>query len=284
MLLSSFNNCVQFGKLVFLAGPLLLVSFATTTVNRLASPVLSAIIAMSPQSAPIISSDSEQPDVSEHKRKHSDVSLPSKKSKITAEDNAQHLDHTHVQAGWLDTSSAIKNTTGAAQQELKFSYHQGNMFADAPRGTVLIHACNAQGHWGAGIAKAFKIKYPNAYAEHNKFCAKDHNQKNTVPTGTAQLLAPRDGKEQHWIGCLFTSAKYGKRKDKPNTIIENSIKSIQMLLELISQVDKEVSGLRMCKINSGKFGVPWEKTEEALQSIVLKPHWRTRIEVWEPEE
>ncbi|KAF3044929.1 ADP-ribose 1''-phosphate phosphatase [Didymella keratinophila] len=214
------------------------------------------------------------------KRTAPDSQPPSKKQKTNIEHQRKHLDYSHVPSSWQD--SATKQD--AEQRSVKLTYHQGDMFAKVPSGTVLVHACNTQGHWGAGIAKAFKQQYPKAYADHHAFCAKDHGKSNPVPTGTAQLLAPRDGDRQHWIGCVFTSAKYGKGKDKPDQIIKNTANSVPMLLELISQVDTEVTGVRMCKINSGKFGVPWEKTEEVLRNIELKPHWRTKIEIWEPEE
>jgi ADP-ribose 1''-phosphate phosphatase len=197
---------------------------------------------------------------------------------------SQHLDYTHVPSDWLKAYDTAQNVQPANQKSIQLTYHKGDMFADAPKATMLIHACNTQGHWGAGIAKVFKERYPKAFAAHNKFCAKDHSKSSPVPTGTTQLLAPRDGDMQHWVGCVFTSAKYGKMKDKPDSIIRNTVKSMQMLLELVSQVDGEILDIRMCKINSGKFGVPWEKTEEALQSIVLKPGWRTKIEVWEPSD
>lgn len=208
-------------------------------------------------------------------------SLPSaKKTKASTDNGLRHLDYTHVPSGWLDPSA--KQDT--KPQSLQLTYHTGNMFADAPPGTMLVHACNTQGHWGAGIARAFKQLYPQAYTDHNTFCTKHHTKSNPLATGTAQLLAPRDGDKQHWIGCIFTSAKYGKGKDKPDQIIKNTADSLSMLLQLISQVDGEVGAIRMCKINSGKFGVPWDRTEEVLKGIVLKPHWRTRIEVWERED
>ncbi|KAJ4990565.1 hypothetical protein SVAN01_04012 [Stagonosporopsis vannaccii] len=212
------------------------------------------------------------------KRKASSEYPLSKKHKSTTKNEHQHLDYTHVPSSWLD----VPDRHGDAPQALRLTYHKGDMFAEAPKGCVLIHACNTQGHWGAGIAKAFKQQYPKAYSAHHKFCAKDHSKTHSVLTGTAQLLAPCDDDTQHWIGCVFTSAKYGRGKDKPGTIIRNTGKSMQMLLELVSQVDDEVSEIRMCKINSGKFGVPWEKTEEIIQGLTLKPHWRTEIEVWEP--
>lgn len=205
---------------------------------------------------------------------------PAKKPKATSSNRAGHLDYTHLSPDWLTASTA----PDSKQRSVQLTYRTGDMFAEVPPGTVLVHACNTQGHWGAGIAKAFKQQCPNAYADHNKFCAKDHTKSKPVPTGTVQLLAPRDGDRQHWIGCLFTSAKYGKGKDKPDQIVRNTAHSMPMLLELINLADTEITGIRMCKINSGKFGVPWEKTEEVLKNIELKPHWRTKIEIWEPED
>ncbi|KAJ4311194.1 ADP-ribose 1''-phosphate phosphatase [Neodidymelliopsis sp. IMI 364377] len=214
------------------------------------------------------------------KKAASDSPPPSKKLKLTTNYHPPHLDYRHVPSDWLDEVE----DTQAERKKLQLTYYKGDMFAVAPKGCLLIHACNTQGHWGAGVAKTFKLTYPKAYADHNKFCTKEHRKSNPVPTGSTQLLGPRDGDRQHWIGCVFTSAKYGKAKDKPDVIISNTVKSMQMLLELVNQVDDDITDIRMCKINSGKFGVPWEKTEEALQSIVMKGSWRTSIEVWEPAE
>jgi len=35
----------------------------------------------------------------------------------------------------------------------------GNLLT-APHGAILVHACNTLGSWGAGIALAFRGKYP----------------------------------------------------------------------------------------------------------------------------
>jgi ADP-ribose 1''-phosphate phosphatase len=125
-------------------------------------------------------------------------------------------------------------------------------------------------------------KPSKAYLAHHKFCTKEHDKTNPVPTGTAQLLAPVDGDTQHWIGCLFTSAKYGKAKYKPDAIVRHTVGAMKMLLELAKLAGDGIGEIRMCKINSGKFGVPWEKTEEALRGIALQEGWRGAIEVWEP--
>jgi ADP-ribose 1''-phosphate phosphatase len=225
-----------------------------------------------------------KPQTKSTKRPHStSPPAPASKNLKSGNGSGKHLAYNDLPSDWLDDLSVpVGESEAAAPKTLQLTYHTGDMFANAPNNCLLIHACNTQGHWGAGIAKAFKDHYPKAYAAHRNFCAKEHSKSNAVPTGTAQLLAPVDGDEQHWIGCLFTSAKYGKAKDKSDVIVQNTIKSMQMLLELVKMTDGEISEIRMCKINSGKFGVPWEKTEEALQSIVLQEGWQENIEIWEP--
>ena len=211
----------------------------------------------------------------------------SHKNETTVEQR-KHLAYNDLPSNWLqDLATPDAGSDDPSPKSLQLTYHKGDMFGAAPKNCLLIHACNTQGHWGAGIAKAFKTHYPKAYTAHNKFCAKQHSKTNPVPTGTAQLLAPVDGDPQHWIGCVFTSAKYGKAKDKPDAIVRNTVASTEMLLELVKMAGGGGDGvgeIRMCKINSGKFGVPWERTEEALQGIVLREGWAGKIEVWEPSE
>lgn len=195
-----------------------------------------------------------------------------------------HLSCNDLSPDWLEQpSTSAGDFQHVESGKLQLTYHTGDIFASAPKNSLLIHACNTQGSWGAGIALAFRQRYPKAYSIYRNFCTKDHDPKSTpVPTGTALLIGPVDGDRQHWIGCLFTSAKYGKAKDRPDAIVANTIASMQMLLELIKMADGEISEVRMCKINSGKFGVPWEKTGEALQGVVVQEGWRGEIEVWEP--
>ncbi|KAF8195532.1 hypothetical protein BJ912DRAFT_1056765 [Pholiota molesta] len=113
------------------------------------------------------------------------------------------------------------------------SYIAGDLFL-APPNSILVHACNTQGSWGAGIALAFKL-------------------------GTC-LLIPGD---VHDIACLFTSRAYGKRKDTPEEILAATQGAVQDLLK------QNVQGkaLHACRFNSGKFAVPWEDTEAILKAL-----------------
>ncbi|KAF2660980.1 hypothetical protein K491DRAFT_571282, partial [Lophiostoma macrostomum CBS 122681] len=156
---------------------------------------------------------------------------------------------------------------------LTITHHKGSLFA-APPNTVLIHACNVLGSWGAGIALAFRNSYPNAYKRYRAHCVSTHDpQTNPVPTGTCLLIPPcegHNGAKNHWIACLFTSARYGKARDSPQQILDATGPAMRHLLRQLEEQrakGKTVAGLRMCKINSGLFGVKWERTVEVLEGI-----------------
>lgn len=92
-----------------------------------------------------------------------------------------------------------------------------------------------------------------------------------------------DEEHGHWIGCLFTSAGFGKGRDGSGVIVRNTRPAVEMLMELVGMVEgKEVGEVRMCKINSGKFGVEWERTAEVLEGIEMRDGWRRDVQIWEP--
>ncbi|KAF8967122.1 hypothetical protein BDZ97DRAFT_1917067 [Flammula alnicola] len=136
----------------------------------------------------------------------------------------------------------------------KLSYVLGDLFS-APPNSILAHACNTQGSWGAGIALAFRNKYPAQFEQYRTHC-KEHG---SALTGTC-LLIPGD---THDIACLFTSRAYGRRKDSPAEILAATRMAVQDLLN--QNVDKKP--LHACRFNSGKFAVPWADTEGVLNDL-----------------
>jgi len=90
------------------------------------------------------------------------------------------------------------------------SYITGDLFS-APTNSILVHACNTQGSWGAGIALAFKQRYPDQFEVYRAHC-KEHGE----ALASTCLLIPG---ERHDIACLFTSRAYGRRKDSPREIL-----------------------------------------------------------------
>ncbi|PSN61627.1 hypothetical protein BS50DRAFT_578180 [Corynespora cassiicola Philippines] len=183
-----------------------------------------------------------------------------------------------------DTSDTPSGTP--SKPRLSLSIYKGNIFA-APPQTLLIHACNTQGSWSAGIALAFKQRYPEAFKIYRAYCTLTHNpSSNPVRIGTCLLIPPaeKDGKPKHWIGCLFTSAKYGKRKDPPAVIVANTAPAMKDCFKKVKQVGGAVRGVRLCKINSARFRVPWERTLEALEGIEIEEGWFGKAEVWTIDE
>lgn len=201
-----------------------------------------------------------------------------------------HLSTTRLPKDWPDRKFLdIDLTLHNSSRTTRITPHIGDIF-DAPPSTLLIHACNTQGYWGAGIALAFRKRYPKAYKIYRSHCINTNND--PVPTGSALLIQPVD-KSSHWIGCLFTSAKVGRLRDPEEEILKNTVTALVGLLQLVQEVNHvngnagseehggRVGCVRMCKINSGKFGVPWEKTREAVESKLALLEWKREIEVWE---
>ncbi|THU79796.1 hypothetical protein K435DRAFT_697055 [Dendrothele bispora CBS 962.96] len=144
----------------------------------------------------------------------------------------------------------------------------GDLFS-APPNTILVHACNALGSWGAGIAAVFKERFPSQFEAYHAHC-KAHDSVSLV--GTC-LLLPDDG-GVHDIACLFTSKAYGKRVDSPEQILEATRMAVQDLVKQ-NTANKE---LHACRFNSGKFGVAWEETEAVLKDFEID--WV----IYQPEE
>ena len=172
----------------------------------------------------------------------------------------------------------------------------GDIF-NAPPNTLIIHACNCDGSWGAGIAAAFKSLYPKAYAQYANHC----DEYSPELIDSAQLIPPVDAFEaaasvpeetpddalqfniraedqqakpaKHFIGCLFTSRHYGRRRDSPGRILAATAPAMVDLLRKVNAWNAEaepgerIGEVRMCKINSGLFAVPWAKTRAVLEEI-----------------
>ncbi|CAG5162211.1 uncharacterized protein ALTATR162_LOCUS6180 [Alternaria atra] len=263
-------------------GPNITSYFAPTEGIKTMTKAKEAVKSTTDEPQMTTSSSQENKGKGKRTSSRSPTPIPGKRQDTKSSDTTtppRHLSHKDLSSHQLSPSplsSEIPNIT------LTLTHHTGNIFA-APPQTLLIHACNVQGAWGSGIAKAFKDTYPKAYTIYHAFCTKEHLLKSRpVPTGSALLIPPVDAGKEHWIGCLFTSAKYGKGKDKPDVIVGNTKPAMEMLLELVSMAGG-IEGVRMCKINSGKFGVEWERTRGVLEDIVIREGWMGSVEVWNPE-
>lgn len=158
------------------------------------------------------------------------------------------------------------------------SHLSASLFASPPN-TVLCHATNAQGTWGAGIAAAFKTHYPSAFKLYFAHCKK---WPSITLLGTTLLIPPQlkssskaEREAHHWIGCLFTSEKKGKGKGSKESILKATGEAVADLIRRVGGVSDDsgeegIVGVRMCKINSGLFGVPWEASKAVIEGIEIE--------------
>ena len=141
---------------------------------------------------------------------------------------------------------------------------QGNLF-NAEKGSLLVHACNTEGVWGAGIAATFARLYPNYLRAYESVC----RSRGQRLLGRAIIF------EGHWhkVGCLFTSTGFGKRALYRDEILKATRES---LLDLFDQM-KHDEDINMPRINSGLFRVPWEHTKAVLEEFPERT-----FKVWTP--
>jgi ADP-ribose 1''-phosphate phosphatase len=246
-----------------------------------------------------------------------DVQKPSKpsskaKAKITDQDSSTESESTQ------EPKSKTVTTTSQQQQQqqqqpsttsnhITLTRHHADLFA-APPHTLLCHATNAQGTWGAGIAAAFKKHFPLAFKIYAAHCAKWPTSSllgTTFLIPQENSLSKAEREAQHWIGCLFTSEKKGKGKGSKQSILEATGDAVADLVRRVRDVNDEaaaaagssaaggskggvvvgssrkaIASVRMCKINSGLFGVPWGATAAVVEGIEVEDGDLKEIEVF----
>lgn len=136
---------------------------------------------------------------------------------------------------------------------------------DAPEGSILVHACNAQGVWGSGIAAEFKKQTPESFQEYNSYC-----KHNILITGTSLLIENYQTADKFQIGCLITSEDFGSQKDHREIIKINTALALRDLCQKIlvyGDYSDEII-VYSNKFNSGLFDVPWKQTELILEVVL----------------
>lgn len=144
----------------------------------------------------------------------------------------------------------------------KIIYKKMSLF-DSPLNSIIIHGCNAQGVWGSGIAKEFKIRYPKQFESY-----KEHCDGGAIP-GNYGICSGKD----HNIGWIITSENYGSKKDSVEQIKINTTIALLGILDEITifgSLYGPHSAIYSNKFNSGLFAVPWEDTELILETVLKR--------------
>lgn len=152
---------------------------------------------------------------------------------------------------------------------------KGDLFKKAPEGAYLLHACNAQGVWGSGIAKDFKKHYVESFKEYEAFCDEQLASSDSVGASGKCFITSEK------VICLVTSFDYGKAKDSVDTIIANTTTAVQDLMNQLTKAGLDEVDIHSPKINSGLFGVPWEKTQVAIEAVLKRYPITVNWTVWE---
>ncbi|KAH6851232.1 hypothetical protein B0I37DRAFT_131728 [Chaetomium sp. MPI-CAGE-AT-0009] len=167
-------------------------------------------------------------------------------------------------------TTTTKTKTTMPPTRLRITDRTGDLFA-APANTLLIHACNTIGSWGGGIALAFRKLYPAEFRVYRAHCARSTPDR---LAGTALLIPPQGGGgDRHYIGCLFTSRRFGAARDSPDRILRATGPAMRHLMRLVAEEEARagvrIAEVRMCRINSGLFAVPWDSSKRVLEEMDL---------------
>lgn len=148
------------------------------------------------------------------------------------------------------------------------TYRKMSLF-DAPSGSILVHACNALGIWGHGIAVEFKNRFPEAHYKHVEFCTQFRYSPERI-LGLAQFILPSSDCP-YGIGNLIVSKGFSATKSSPKEILEYTSSALRDLCLKIVYTDYSKYGqwpVYSNKFNSGLFGVPWEESEKILKTAL----------------
>jgi len=149
------------------------------------------------------------------------------------------------------------------------TYQTTSLF-DVATGSIIVHACNSQGVWGSGIAKAFSERFPQAYSDYKRFCG-EHNSTRGSASGLAGIYDAVD--RTHRVGWIVTSHDYGDKRDEREKIKINTALALKAFCERVKAAESDSckpGEIRVYsnKFNSGLFGVEWKESELILKMVL----------------
>lgn len=141
-------------------------------------------------------------------------------------------------------------------------HRTGSVISGSTPGSVLVHSCNGQGIWGAGVAKAIGAAFPEALEHYVMAC---HFATWRDLRGTAFISTCED----RYVASLLVSQYFGRLKDSPIAILGATTLALVDLFTLESWGRRGMPReFHSPRFNAGLFGVPWERTEAILAPFV----------------
>lgn len=144
----------------------------------------------------------------------------------------------------------------------KLTYKKMSLF-DAPEGSILLHASNAQGVWGSGIAKEFKERYPQQYEVYKRACEKNY------VVGRFIDCSIYEKEPKHLVCTIVTSKGFASNVDPNPTVLTNTKNAVKEMIEFgVKKFGIQENTVYSNKFNSGLFQVPWENTEKIIKEQI----------------
>jgi O-acetyl-ADP-ribose deacetylase (regulator of RNase III) len=118
---------------------------------------------------------------------------------------------------------------------------------------TLVCAANCQGVMGAGVALAFRERYPSMFAAYVQAC-----QRGELRLGGASWLwRGEEGGDGHWVLCLPTKDHW-----REGSRLGPILASLDWLLEHYE--DWGIESLAVPALGCGRGGISWERARPAL--------------------
>jgi O-acetyl-ADP-ribose deacetylase (regulator of RNase III) len=138
---------------------------------------------------------------------------------------------------------------------MAIKYVSGDLFENEYKAQAFAHGCNCQGAMGAGIAREFRNRYPEMYAEYRQLCKNRPRQFNP---GELFLWKPED---EPWIFNLATQEDF-RRHRATYVAIEKSMETMKQQADL-----ENIRSIAIPRIGSGYGGLPWEKVKPIIEDV-----------------
>lgn len=138
-------------------------------------------------------------------------------------------------------------------------YKKMSLF-DAPSNSYLMHACNSEGIWGAGIAKEIHKRYTHQFWAYNEYANESLG---------SSLFDAGYTLDEHIIVNLVTSSLGSQSPDKEDEILINTTLALENFFQYYTS-ESNAREIYCNKFNSGLFNVPWAKTEKILKILSNK--------------
>jgi ADP-ribose 1''-phosphate phosphatase len=146
----------------------------------------------------------------------------------------------------------------------------GDLTHFATLNAIIAHTCNCVGEAGAGVALTLNDAFPEAIQAYTAYC----NGKTPASiVGQAVMTEiSLEGGGVCYLANLLTSKHYGRKKDSPKLILEQTRSALEELRTWVEgkQSRGEMKGsvkVFSPKMNAGYFGVPWDRTYEAIRGV-----------------